>query len=163
MVEKKFCVEGLRLHYTGLFDIVEFYKFVDHWIVQNDMEKELKKKAEHVTKKGKKIEWLIEIWEQPMDYAKRVVRLRALFNNVTEVNIKGRKLNKVDAMIVIDGILETDIEGRYEQSPLFYFIRAMYDKLVNKFYTNRFEAKLTANTYKLHKDLKEFFGKYKNI
>ncbi|MBU0615927.1 MAG: hypothetical protein KJ601_07580 [Nanoarchaeota archaeon] len=163
MVEKKFVVEGLRFSYSGPFDVVEFYRYIDKWIVDHGMEKEIKKKSEHVTSKGRKIEWLIEIWMQPMDYAKQVVRLRALFDHVTEAKIKGRKLNKVEALIDIDAILETDIEGRWEQKPLFYFMRAVYDKLVNKFYTNRFEGKLTADAYRLHKDLTEFFGSYKHI
>ena len=49
MVEKKVLVDALRFSYNGPFDVIEFYKFVEDWIREHGMEKEIKKKLEHVT------------------------------------------------------------------------------------------------------------------
>jgi len=165
MVEKKFVVDGMRLSYNGPFDITDFYKTVEEWIRAKGKEKEIKRELEQVEPQGKKIEWFIEIWEQVADYAKPIVRMRALIDNLKEVKVKKGKfqktLNQGDVLIIFDGILETDIEGRWQQKPLFYFIRAVFDKFVYKLYTNRFEDKLAADVNELHKVLTDFFNAYK--
>jgi len=163
-MEKKIVVDQLRLSYNGVFDINEFYNEVENWIVKNGMEKETKKKLEHVLPDGRKLEWFIESWKRVADYAKAVVRMRALFTDVKEVDItkdgSRRRLNEGNVLIFFDGILETDTYGRWQQKPLFYFMRALYDKFVWKFYTNRFEAELIKEVYDMHKTLEKFFNLY---
>ncbi len=165
MVEKKFVIDGMKLSYNGPFDVVAFYRRVNEWIQEKGKEKEIKKKVEHVEAKGKKIEWSIEIWEDVEEYARPIVRLRALFTDITEAKIiKGKrkkKVNKGNALIIIDGILETDLEGKWQQKPLFYFLRAITDKFIYKFYMNKIEDKLAKDAYDLHETLKDFFGSYK--
>ena len=165
MVEKKFVVDGMKLSYNGPFDIIEFYKKVDEWISSKGKEKEIKKKTEHVEPKGKNIEWFIEIWEDVAEYARPIVRMRALFKDVREIEVaKGSsriRVNQASVLIIFDGILETDIEGKWHQKPLFYFTRALFDKYIWKFHTNRFEAALIKETYDMHKTLQDFFNRYK--
>ena len=165
MVEKKFVVDGMKLSYNGPFDIIEFYKKVDEWISSKGKEKEIKKKTEHVEPKGKNIEWFIEIWEDVAEYARPIVRMRALFTNVKEITVKkgskGKRLNTGDVLITFDGILETDIGGKWQQKPWFYFIRAVIDKFVWKFHTNKFEDKLAADVDSLYDALSDFFNSYK--
>jgi len=165
MVEKKFVIDGMKLSYNGPFDITEFFKRVEDWIQAKGKEKEIKKKVEHVEPKGKNIEWFIEIWEDIGEYARPIVRLRALFTDVKEIKLtKGKrkkKLNKGNALIIIDGILETDREGKWQQKPVFYFLRAITDKFIWRFYMNKIEDKLAKDSYELHDTLKDFFGGYK--
>ena len=165
MVEKKFVVDGMKLSYNGPFDIIDFYKQVEDWISAKGLEKEIKKKVEHVEASGKKIEWFLEIWEDVGEYARRVVRLRALFNNVKEVKVqKGKrkkKLNKGEALIIIDGILETDIQGKWQQKPVYYFLRALVDRFIYRFHMNKVEDRLAGDAYDLHHTLEDFFNSYK--
>ena len=165
MVEKKFVVDGMKLSYNGPFDIIEFYKKVEDWISAKGKEKDIKKKVEHVEPSGKKIEWFIEIWEDLAEYARILVRMRALFTDVKEVKIKKdkrrKRLNSGNVLIIFDGILETDIAGKWQQKPVFYFLRALTDKFIYKFYMNKFEDKLANDVYDLHDTLKDFFNAYK--
>lgn len=165
MVEKKIVIDGIKLNYDGAFDIVEFYKKVEDWIAAKGKEKEIKKKLEHVEPSGKKIEWFIEIWEDVTEYARTIVRMRALFDNVREVKIKKEKkrgrLNKGNVLIILDGIFETDIAGKWQQKPIFYFLRAVVDKFIYKFYMNKIEDKLAKDVYELHDSLSDFFNSYK--
>lgn len=165
MTEKKFVVDGMKLSYDGPFDVIEFYKKVEDWISAKGKEKEIKKKLEHVEPEGKKIEWCIEIWEDVAEYARIIVRMRALFDNVKEVSIrKGKtkkRLNKGNALIIFDGILETDIKGKWQQKPIFYFLRALADRYIWKFYMNKFEDRLAKDVYELHDALSDFFNSYK--
>ncbi len=45
----------MKLSYNGPFDIIEFYKKVEEWIAAKGKEKEIKKKVEQVSQKGKNI------------------------------------------------------------------------------------------------------------
>ena len=165
MVEKKIVVDQLRLSYNGIFDINEFYRAVEDWIARNGMEKETKKKLEHVLPAGKRLEWCIECWRKVADDSKTLVRMRALFKDVREIEVaKGSsriRVNQASVLILFDGILETDIEGKWHQKPMFYFTRALFDKYIWKFHTNRFEAALIKETYDMHKTLQDFFNRYK--
>jgi hypothetical protein len=159
MVEKKFAVSELKIKYDGPLDIVEFFKVVEDWIEKKGLNKEIKKKSQEVTAKRKRLSWMIEIWEMPSDYAKRVVRLQALFNNIKDAKIKGKNVDTADVLIILDGILETDLDYRWHQKPTHYFLRAVYDKFFSKFYTHRFEGKLTADTYELYHCIMDYFNK----
>lgn len=165
MVEKKILVDGLRLSYNGPFEVVEFYRFVEDWIQSRGKEKELKKKLEYSTPNGKKIEWNIEIWENIADYAKSVVRMRALFNDVKEVYIvkdkHKRKINAGQVLIIFDGYLETDLQGRWQQKPGFYFMRALFDKYIYKFWSEKHDEVVRKDVTELHTKLKEFFEMYR--
>ena len=163
-MEKKIITDGIRFGYNGIFDIVEFYKFVEDWMRRKGLEKDIKNKAEYVNPSGKQIEWKIEMWKDVSDEARHVVKLRALLNNVTEVEIKkdksARRLNQGDALIIIDGWLETDYTGRWQQKPLFFFLRALYDKYIWKFWSNRYEKNIEIDCYDLLKQMKAFFNMY---
>jgi len=165
MVEKKFVIDGMKLSYNGPFDIIEFYKKVEDWIQDKGKEKDIKKKVENVEPSGKKIEWFIEIWEDVAEYARNVVRMRALFTDVKEVKMKKgkrkKKLNSGKVLIVLDGIIETDIEGRWQQKPIFYFLRALVNRFVWHFYMIKFEDKLSKDCYDLNDTLTDFFNSYK--
>lgn len=165
MVEKKIVVYDLRLSYNGPLSIEDFYKEVDDWTREKGMEKEIKKKMEHINPKGKEIEWTVECWKKVADYGWEIVRLRAIFHNVKEVDVlkRGRRMriNQADALLIFDGILETDVSHKWEQKPLFYFLRALFDKYIYKFHTEKHFGVVYADTHDLHKRLKAFFSLYK--
>ena len=97
-MERKQVLYDLRTTYNGPFIVEDFYAEVDNWIKEKGYEKEPKKKMEHVTKNGKKIEWLIEAhMHMDMEHTMGIIALRALFDNVKEVVIKknGKKINSV--------------------------------------------------------------------
>ena len=82
MVEKKQVLTDLRTTYNGPFQVEEFYAEVENWIKEKGFEKEPKKKMEHVTKNGKKIEWVIEAHHQLDDLHHGIVVMRALLDNI---------------------------------------------------------------------------------
>ncbi len=164
-VEKRFVVDGMQLSYEGVFSIVEFYKKVEEWISSKGKEKDIKKRLEHVEPEGKKIEWDVEIWEDITEYARVIVRMRALFDGVEEVEIKRDKtkerLNKGRVLIVLDGILESETMGKWQQKPLYYFLRSLVDKFIHMFYTHRFDSRIVTDVDSLHTLLNDFFNSYK--
>jgi len=168
MVEKKHVVFDLRLSYNGPLSIEEFYAEVEKWMEENGLQKELKRKSEDVSSKGKKIEWIIEAWKSATHLVKQVVRLRVLFNNVKEVKLKRKKrnikINQADILIVIDGFVETKLSHQWTINPLYSFFRTLFDKYIwniGMTETERLEGPVNEYCYDLHKRLKAFLSLYK--
>jgi len=168
MSEKKQVLYDLRTAYSGPFAAEDFYAEVDRWIDEKGFEKEHKKKLEHVTKSGKKIEWVIEAQRHLDDLHTCVIVLRALLDNVKETVIKrGKKktrINNGDIFISIDGFIISDVHGSfYQVKPAYYFLRALVDKFVYNFWSGRHDGAAVSAGQDLFKRISSFFSlqKYK--
>ena len=168
MVEKKQVLYDLRTTYTSPFIVEDFYAEVDKWIKEKGFEKEPKKKMEHVTKNGKKIEWVIEAHRKLDDLHHGIVVLRAMLDNVKEVVIKkqGKKMriNNGDAYINIDGFVQSHIHGSFWQTkPIYYLVRAFVDHYIYNFWSFKFDGAVSSDCHDLFKRIRAFFQvqKYK--
>ncbi len=85
-----------------------------------------------------------------------------LFQQLKKVEIvEGKKKLKVDqgrVLIYIDGFIEHDYEHRWDDIPLFVFLRTLYDKFIYKAYTERFEHKLTNDVHSLYNEIEKFLN-----
>ena len=160
MVEKKQIVFDLMLKYTGPLSVEGFYEEVEKWMKERNLTKDLKRKSEEVTSKGKKIEWVIDAWREATHDYIQVVRLRALLNDVKEVNVKRKgksiKINEADVLITIDGFQKSHLAYRWTQKPLYTFFRTLYDKYIWMI-AEKHEGPVMEDCYDLHKRLKAFF------
>ena len=168
MVEKKQVLYDLRTTYNGPFSVEDFYIEVDNWINEKGFEKEQKKKMEHITKDGKKIECVIEAHYHLDDLHHGIIVLRALFDNVKEVVVKreGKKtrINNGDAFINIDAFIQSHMHGSFWQvKPVLYFIMAVIDKYIYNFWTDKYDGKVSNDAHGLFKRIRAFFNlqKYK--
>ena len=163
MTEDKQVMYDLRITYGGPFRVEDFYAEIDKWIRENGFEKEPKKKSEHITKHGKKIEWSIEIFRDLDDLHKEVIVLRALMENIKEIVIQrdGKKIrvNSGDALVSIDGFIQSFIHGSFWQvKPLYYFIRTLIDRYVYNFWIFKWEGVVASDCHKLFKNVRAFFN-----
>ena len=163
MVEKKQVLYDLRTTYNGPFLVEDFYAEVENWIKEKGLEKEPKKKMEHVTKNGKKIEWVIEAHHQLDDLHHGIVVLRALLDNIKEIVVKknGKKIkvNNGDAFINIDGFIQSHIHGSFFQvKPVYYFIRTLIDKFIYKFWSEKYDGLVASDCHDLFKRIRAFFN-----
>jgi hypothetical protein len=163
-MEKKHIVNDLVLSYDGPVSVEDYYKEIDDWIEEKGMQKEIKRKTEHVQSKGKKIEWLTEGWKEETHLVKSTVAIRTLFNNVREIRVKRRgkyiKTNQVEASIQIDGFIETKLNSQWTMNPLYLFFRTLFDKYIwniGSTETERHQSKVEVLCYDLHKRLQSFF------
>lgn len=168
MVEKKQVLYDLRTAYNGPFIAEDFYAEIDNWINEKGYEKEPKKKMEHVTKNGKKIELVVEAHRKLDDLHHGIVVLRALLDNVKEIAIKkdGKKIriNSGDVLINIDGWIQSHIHGSFFQvKPIYYFTRALIDKFIYKFWSDKWDGAVASDCHDLFKRVRAFFNvqKYK--
>ncbi|MBI2101151.1 hypothetical protein HYT53_00930 [Candidatus Woesearchaeota archaeon] len=168
MVEKKQVLYDLRTAYSGPFIVEDFYAEIDSWIRENGFEKEPKKKMEHVTKNGKKIELVVEAHRHLDDLHHSIIVLRALLDNVKEATIKknGKKImiNRGDVFVNIDGWMQSHIHGSfYQVKPVYYFIRAVIDKFIYNFWSDKYDGTVVSEGNELFKRIRAFFQlqKYK--
>lgn len=162
MVEKKQVLYDLRTAYNGPFSVEEFYAEVESWIKEKGFEKEPKKRMEHVTKNGKKIEWIIEIQSHLDDLHHGIIVLRALLDNVKEIVVKkdGKKIrmNNGDVLVSIDGFIKSHIHGSfYQVKPVYYFIRTLIDYYIYNFWSDKYDSKVNADGRELFKRITSFF------
>lgn len=168
MVEKKQVLYDLRTAYSGPFAVEDFYAEVESWISEKGFEKEPKKKMEHVTKNGKRIEWVIEAHRHLDDLHHGVIVLRALLDNVREIVVKkdGKRIrfNNGDIFVNIDGFVQSHIHGSfYQVKPVYYFIRALIDKYIYNFWSDKYDSAVKAHGHDLFKRIRAFLNlqKYK--
>ena len=167
-MEKKHVLRDLRYEYSGPLSVEDFYGEVEKWMGEKGLQKEIKRKSEDVNSKGKKIEWVIEAWGEATHLVKHVVRLRVLFDNVREFNVKRKnraiRANQADVLIEIDGFVETKLVHQWTTKPLYSFFRTLFDKYIwniGMTETERNEGPVRDYCYDLHKRLKAFLGLYK--
>ncbi len=167
MVERKCVIEGLRINYSGIFEIQEFFKLVEDWMDEKQRQKEIKKKLEHVEVDGKFVEWFIECWRFDTDLVKTNVILRARFKSVKDVILdKGnhkKKYQNGDALILLDGFVETRYEGQWTQNPVYAFMRTLWDKYIHKGWSERYDAPTRNDANDLYKRIDVFFKGYRYV
>ena len=163
--EKEFLAENIQFTYEGVFDIIEFFKAVEAWAKKEGREIDMKKRLEHVEPEGKKIEYAVELWRDEDRIYRTIVRLRALFDDVTEVQIKKgkakRKLNKGRVLIKIDTMLETNWEGNWHQKTTYNFLRTLFDRFIWNIHEHKYVHEAVHETHDFEKTLKAFFQMYK--
>jgi hypothetical protein len=165
MPEVKLIVDAIRFTYSGVFNMDDFFKEFDKWLDDNGYENDIKKNLEHVLPEGKKMEYVYEPWKNLTEYARATVRLKAIFNNVTEITIERggyeRTMQRGKVIIIIDGFLITEFKDRWWQKPWYVFWRVMWEKFVWKFTYGRLDAPVASGSYSLYNKLMAHFKKYK--
>ncbi len=166
MSELRIIVDHLKLDYSGVMDLKEFFKLLSNWFNERGFHKKEDKNEEQNLPGGKFIEYEISPWKKITNYNKYIFKIRALFENLKKVEVmKDNKKVKVDqgrVLIYFDGFLEHDYESRWDDRPLLLFIRSLYDKFVHKVYTERFEHRLTHDMHKLYNEIEKLFNTYRH-
>ncbi|MBW2969720.1 hypothetical protein KY319_01215, partial [Candidatus Woesearchaeota archaeon] len=96
------------------------------------------------------------------DYAKSIIKIRMQFSDVKDVVVdkdgKKTKIQEGKAVIIFDGILETDYEHRWEGKPIFYFLRTVFEKYVYTPFISGFERGVKEDTMALKNNMKAYLG-----
>jgi hypothetical protein len=165
MAERDIIVDKMRMTYEGLFSVSELYKMMDEWFEEKNYDKKELKNVENVTPEGKYVEILIEPWKKVTDYAKNVIRIRMIMTNIKDVEVEKDgvkvRLNQGKIQMVFDAYLETDYENRWEQKPMFFLIRTLFDKYFYKPFTHGFHAGVKADLNDLVTRIKSFLNLYR--
>jgi len=162
MAEKKIAFNSKVINYEGLFSAREVYMLIDSLTAQKGYDKVELLNSEQVHGKGKDLVLLLEPYKKITDYAKLLLWMRIIMENVENVEVekdgKKLKMNKGKVTIIVQGFLHTDYEARWEQKPWYVFIRTIFDKFIYKMYTDKFEAQLSTDCLDVYNQLKAYLN-----
>jgi hypothetical protein len=165
MAEKMPVVEHALVNYSGLFDVKELYSAINEWFKDKGYDRREIKNEEHITPAGKFIDIELMPYKKLSDYAKSVIRMQITMRDVKEVEVERDKhkvkINQGAIEFIFDSYLETDYEGRWEQTPFYFFMRTVYDKFFYKNYTERFEETVASETAEAEAMIKSFLNMYR--
>lgn len=165
MAETRIVIDKLRVQYEGILSIPELYQLIDNWLREKGYDKAERKNVEKVTPKGKQIELVLQPWKKITDYAKIVISVRFVAEDITEVEIErdGAKIhmNQGKVSLVFDGWLVTDYDSKWEGKPIFYFLRQIFDRYIYKPYTMGYEGAVAKDVSDLHGEIKAFLNLYR--
>ncbi|MBW2965839.1 hypothetical protein KY342_01905 [Candidatus Woesearchaeota archaeon] len=165
MSEKKLIIDQLKLTFEGIFDLNGLYRTIDSWFYEKGYDKWERKNFEQVLPSGKDIELELLPWKKTTDYFKNIIRLRMRFTNVKDVEVEKQgvklRLNQGRVMMIFDGYLVSDYEGKWEEKPMFFLIRTLFDKYVFKPYFSKFEKWVVNDVHDIHGRIQRFLNLYR--
>lgn len=166
MSHVKIVVDHEKIDYSGPLDVAGLLRMINNFIFERGFDKKQDKDFEQNTPNGKFIEWQINPWKKISDYARYLIKVRVLGYDIvkTETITDGKK-TKVDngrVIIVIDGFVDYDYDSKWEEKPILYFLRQMYDYFVFKAYTERFEHMLIHDINHLISNIEKYLNLYRN-
>jgi len=163
MVERKVLVDEEEMDYEGLFNLLELYSIIDDYLKQKGYDKFEPLNEEQVMPSGKEIHIVMTPKKWHSDYVRKFLKIDMLFNSIKEVEteIDGVKvkLNQGKVKILYSCFLETDWEGRWEQKPIYFFLRTLMEKYVYRKQTRDFEMETISDL----RELKDKMGAFLNL
>ncbi|MFH1641441.1 MAG: hypothetical protein ABIC04_00920 [Nanoarchaeota archaeon] len=166
MASVRIVVDHIKLEYSGIFDTKALFKLIGSWFMERSIQKKESKNFEQNLPDGKYIEYEIAYWKKTTDYVRSIYKIRALFYGLKKVQVvKDKKKVQMDqgkVILYFDGYIEHDYENRWEMKPMLQFFRVMFDIFVYKYYTERFEQRITYDIHALYDTLEQFFNMYRH-
>lgn len=163
MVEKKILVDEDELNYEGLFDLAEIYALIDDYLKLKGYDKFEPMNEENVFPTGKTLHIILAPMKWHTDYIRKTLKIELLVTDMKEVETEIDKvkmtLNQGKINVKFSAVLQTDWEGRWEQRPLYFFFRTIFEKFIYKGDIKRFEDENTADL----NELKQKVGAYLNL
>lgn len=145
MAEKDTIYKG-KVKQTGVFNFKELYSFVYDYLIEDGYDLTEKTYSEKVTGDSKMIEIKWEANKKVSDYFKFQIKLDWQIIGMKEVDVdrEGKKVktNSGSIEIKFSGVLIKDYENRWEDNPVYKFLRGVYDRYIIRNRIEQFEQKL---------------------
>ena len=161
MSEIDHIVRDLTISQKAQFNLVELYKTLKYWFEINGysfFEREYEDTIKG-DKKDVKIKW--EGSKPIDDYSKFYVSLSFKIKNYEIVETSKEKIVEGELNISINSDIETDYEQKWENKPIWKFLRGVSDKFFTERRRKIYEKELKDDTYDLFNKIKSFLNLYK--
>ena len=165
MTEEKILVDEIEMEYEGLFDATDLFGLIDNWLKMKGYDKFVTVDQELVTPEGKEIRVIWEPMRWHTEYVRKKLKIEIAMRDVKEIETvidKNKvRLNQGKIRILYSGVLHTDYEGRWEQKPIYHFLKILMDKYVYKGYTKDFEGEIVSDVDELKAKVGSFLNLYR--
>ena len=161
MVEKDTIFKG-KIKQTGVFDFKDFYSFVYDWLVGEDYDVTEKRYTEKVAGEAKDVEIEWDATKKISDYFKNQIKVDWRILGMKDVKVKkdGKEVSMNSAVVEIKfaAVLQKDYESRWEDHPLWKFLRGLYDRYIIRARIIEYENKLFGEVNELINQCKAFLS-----
>ena len=165
MAEIKLLIDEESLSYEGLFSVLEFHKLIDDYLKLKGYDKFETENEESVYAEGKKIHYIITPLKWHTDYIRKALKIEIFMDEIkeveTEIDKVKVKLNQGKLKVLFSASLHTDWEGRFEQKPLYFLIRTIFDKYIYHKHTKDFESEVVGDLNELRQKVGGFLNLYR--
>ena len=161
MSEKDYVVRELKISQGAQFNMIELYKTLKTWFEINRYSF-FEKSYEDITKKqikSVKITW--EGQKEVDDYTRYVIEIKLKLDNYEIVQTQKEKLVDGKITLSFESFIESDYEKKWEDKPIWKFIRSVSDKYFTAQKKVRFEKEVEEDTRDIFHKTKTFLNLYK--
>ncbi len=155
-------VYGSKVKQTGIFDYKELYRFNWNWLVDNQYDITEKVYGEKIGPAGKEVDIEWDATRKISDYFKFQIKATWKILGMTNVEVEKNgakiKMQKAQVEIKVDGILVKDYESKWEDNPLYKWLRTAYDKYLVRGRIESYEAKLIGEVDEFIAQIKSFLA-----
>ena len=145
MAEKDTVFSG-KIKQKAIFHFKDFYSFTYNWLVGESYKVVEKVYAEEITGDSKKIEIKWEAKKKISDYFRFLIQVDWIILGLKSVEVqregKKLKMNSGQVELKIKGVLVKDYEHRWEDRPIWKFLRGVYDRYIIKSRIEDYEDKI---------------------
>ena len=160
-MEIEHIVKELSLSQKAQFNLVELYRTLKHWFEINGYSF-FEREYEDIIKSGKKnvtIKW--EGSKNIDDYSKFYIFIKFNIKNYELVDTPKEKLIEGSLKLSFGSDILTDYEYKWENKPIWKFLRGVSDKFFTDKKRKFYETELENETYNLFNKAKSFLNLYK--
>ena len=158
MVEKNLVVHGLELKYKGVFDLNKLLSKIDSLIAEKGYKRVEKKRREYVMEKGKEFSIELRPVKKKTDYHDLMIKIRINIVNLQDVEIVvddiKKKMHQGEVDIIFDGFTYTDYKGRWEQTPWYWFVRSMLERIFFQVHTGKYVGELIEDVHYFYNEVR---------
>ncbi len=165
MSEKKILIDGLELHYEGMFDLNEFLKAIDKFTAEKGYGKSEKRRQEAISTSEKEFSMELRPTKAKTEYYSLMIKIRIHITNIRDVTVVKNKLKtkmqKGDVSMIFDTWTTTDFEMRWERSPIYYFLRMVFIKFIWRVSTEKWDSEGIDDTHAIYDNIKAHLNLYR--
>jgi len=159
-MSEKDTIIASKIKQKGIFHFKDFYEFAYKWITDEDYDIIEKKYSEKVAGDSKDLEIIWNAEKKISDYFKITIDMHwfILGMGKTKVKKEGKEvsMNAGTLEIRFKGSLVKDYENRWENKPIWKFLRGVYDRYIIRSRIEDYEDKIFEETTELINQLKAF-------
>jgi len=165
MTEKRLVVDGLEFTYTGLFDLDALLKEIDKVSAEKGYTKNEKRRVEVAKPEGKEFSIELRPAKKKSDYFILMLKIRMTITEMKDVEVVRNKrtyrLQQGKIHVLLDAWTTTWYEFRWEQKPVFYFLRNLFDRFVYQFHTDAHLGEASDDCHYVYNQIKAHLNLHK--
>jgi len=161
MAEKDIILKT-KLKQEGIFNFQDFYSFCYEWLSNEGYNINEKTYGEKIAGESKeiKIEW--EAKKKISDYFTFIIKIGwQIFGlKSIEVQREGKKIKTNSGLVELkfSAVLVKDYESRWEDKPIWKFLRGVYDRYIIRSRVDQYEDKVADETNELIAEAKAYLA-----